>query len=47
LTSTAKALVPPRGAAIAGVIFSILTTIGLGLVCEDAREPLAAMSDFA
>jgi hypothetical protein len=27
-----RALVPPRGAAIAGVIFSILTILGLGLV---------------
>src|SRR5229473_4783068 len=27
-----EALVPPRGAAIAGVIFSLLTIVGLGLV---------------
>ncbi len=27
-----RALVPPRGAAIAGVIFSVLTILGLGLV---------------
>jgi hypothetical protein len=37
VTSTPKpyrrqALVPPRGAAIAGVIFSVLTIVGLGLV---------------
>jgi hypothetical protein len=37
VTSTTKpyrqqALVPPRGAAIAGVIFSLLTIVGLGLV---------------
>ena len=32
MTSRSKALVPPRGAAIAGVIFAILMIVGLGLV---------------
>ena len=38
MTSASKALRPPRGAAIAGVIFAILMSVGLGLV----RNPVPA-----
>src|SRR6516225_9206575 len=31
-TATAQSLAPPRGAAISGVIFSVLTIVGLGLM---------------